>query len=323
VRPRWYASALALALGLVAFAAPRTARAAACCLSSSAFGNGRLAPWEHSAISLGISTSPVLGRWDAAGGFRSNDPDFAENEWRLQLSALIALHQRLQLSGRVPVVLTVREAQGERAAGGGLGDSQLGLRFEPIFQGEYPFLPELALNVGLTLPSGRLADGSAPASQLGTEVTGRGAWVLSAAATVELARAFWFVQASGGVTVPLPMTTAGGREQMFGVGAQAQLAGGVEPFKNFVVSLLVRFAYEGPLRVEPVDPDSGEPTGAPMVLVPGSHAYDFGLGPNLSYKLNGHWTLQGGADFNLPIGGLGANRQVRIGANLGVRFAYF
>lgn len=311
-------------LPLAVVATPAPAEAAACCLSSSAFGIGRLAPWEHSAVQLNISTSPVLGRWDGAGAWRPNAADIAENEWRLQLSALIALHQRLQLSGRVPVVLTVREAQGEKAAGGGLGDSQLALRIEPIFQGEYPFLPELAINLGLTMPSGRLADGTAPASQLGTEVTGRGAWVLSASLTVELARAIWFLQASGGVTVPLPMATSGGGLQMYGVGAQAMVAGGAEVFKNFVISALVRFAYEGPIRIQPRDPDTGEPlANAAMAEVPGSHSYDFGLGPNLSYKLNGHWTLQGGADFNLPIGGLGANRQGRIGGNLGVRFAYF
>lgn len=311
-------------LPLAVAATPRRAEAAACCLSSSAFGIGRLAPWEHTAVLLNISTSPVLGRWDGVSAWRPNAADYQENEWRLQLSALLALHQRLQLSGRVPLVLTVREAQGERAAGGGLGDSQLGLRIEPIYQGEYEFLPEMAINVGVTMPSGRLADGTALASQLGTEVTGRGAWVLSASLTVELARAKWFVQASGGVTVPLPMPTPGGGLQMYGVGGQAMVAGGAELFKDFVLSGLVRFAYEGPIRVQPRDPDTGEPiANAAMAEVPGSHAYDFGVGPNISYKVSPHWTLQGGADFNLPIGGLGANRQGRIGVNLGARFAYF
>ena len=308
---------------LVAGLAAGRAEAAACCLSSSAFGLGRLASWEHSAVLLGVSTSPVLGRWDATGAWRPNAAAFAENEWRWQLSALLALHPRLQVSGRLPMVLTVRETQGLRAAGGGLGDGQLGLRIEPIFQGEYGWVPELALNIGVTFPSGRLADGSAPPEQLGTEVTGRGAWILSASATAELARDKWFVQAGGGITAPIPMPTPGGGVQRFGLGAQATLAGGLEPVKNLTVSVLLRFAYEGNLWVEPFDQLTGLPQrGAALVEVPQSHAYDFGLGPNLAFKVSDHWTLQGGAEFFLPAGGFGANRQGRITVNLGARFAY-
>lgn len=299
------------------------ADAAACCLSSSAFGLGRLASWEHSAVLLGASTSPLVGGWDAQGVWTANRPGIVETESRLQLSALLALHPRLQLSGRVPLVLTTRDLQAQHAQGGGLGDALLAARFEPVFQGEYDFLPEIALTLGATLPSGRAADGSGLASNLGTEVTGRGAWVLTASVTVEVARATWFVQAAGGLAVPLVTTVSDGAKQQFGAGAQGTVGGGVEVLKGLVVSLVARFAYEGPLRAEPRDELTGLPTGGALVPVPESHAYDFGGGPNLSYKLSSHWTLQAGVDFSVPANGLGTNRQGRITPSLGVRFAAF
>lgn len=300
-----------------------TAQAAACCLSSTAFGIGRLSSWEHSAVLLGFSTSPVLGRWEPSGAWKANGPGVSENEWRWQASALMALHSRFQLSGRVPVVLTTRELVEQRASGGGLGDVLLGARFEPVYQGEYEFLPEIALNLGVTLPSGRVADANSMPALLGTDVTGRGAWIVSGSVVAELARKNWFLQAGGGMTIPLITTASDGGRQQFGLGAQVTLAGGLEIFKDLVLSLVTRFGYEGPLRVEPRDEASGLPTGAPLADVPGSQAYDFGGGPNVSYKISSHWTLQAGADFSIPAQGLGANRQGRITANAGVRFAYF
>ena len=309
-------------LVLVVVLSSGVASAAACCLSSSAFGIGRLASWEHTAVQFGFSGSPVLGRWDAQGAWKANDTGVGENEWRWQLSALLALHERVQLAARVPVVLTVREVPGQRGTAGGLGDSLLALRLEPVFQGEYEFLPELAVTLGATLPSGRVADANATAALLGTEATGRGAWVFSASLTAELARDKWFAQAGAGFTMPIASVVQGALQQ-FGPGAQVTLAGGYEVYKDLVTSLVAHFNYEGPLRAEPRDELTGLPTGGAMVQVADSQAYDFGVGPSVSYKLDPKWTLQGGLDFFIPAGRLGSNRQGRITANLGVRFAYF
>jgi hypothetical protein len=306
VTPRRAFLAAVVLLGLSS-AAP--AHAAACCLSSSAFGIGRLALWEDFAVILGGSVSPVIGRWDERGGFRENPARYSEVEWRAQLSALVALHPRLQVSARLPYVLTQKASDDLRETGAGIGDALAALRYEPVYQGEYSFLPEVALTGGVTVPSGRaVGDGS---RLLQSDVTGRGAWVLSAALTTELARDFWFVQLGAGVTVPLQGAAATpGHTEQFGVGLQATLAGGVEVRKGLVVSAVARFAYEGNSRYD----------GA---VVPRSEAYDFGLGPALAWQVNPHWTLQGGADFSLPVGSLGLNRQGRVTGNLGVRYAYF
>ncbi|MHB8873737.1 MAG: hypothetical protein ACYC8T_08630 [Myxococcaceae bacterium] len=290
------------------------AHAAACCLSSSAFGIGRLALWEDFAVILGASTSPVAGDWNAQGAWTPNPDGYAENEWRAQLSALANLHPRLQVSGRAPVVLTQRAYGDQREAGGGLGDAQLALRYEPVFQGEYAPFPEVALNAGVTIPLGRTTQ----ASNLGTEVTGRGSWVLTASATMEIAKAIWFVQAGGGITLPLPMAKADGLGQQFGMGYQATVAGGAEVVKKVVLSLVARYAYEGIRREQTALSMNGA-----YLDVPQSQAWDFGVGLNAAYLLNPHWTLQGGVDVGGYITGLGGNRQGRTTGSLAVRYAYF
>ena len=297
--------AAAVLLGLVA-AAP--AHAGACCLSSSAFGIGRLALWEDFAFIAGVSASPVAGRWDEHAGWLGNSPTTSENEYRAQLSALVALHPRLQASARIPYVITQKAFGSVQETGSGVGDSLVALRYEPVYQGEYSFLPEVALTGGVTIPSGRSV--VAAKSPLKSDATGRGAWVLSGSLSMELARDFWFVQLAGGVTVPLQSAADPGHTEQFGVGVQATLAGGIEVKKGLVVSLVGRFGYEGATRYDGVE-------------VPQTQAYDFGVGPALAWQVASHWTVQGGVDVGLFATGFGLNRQGRVTGNLGVRYAYF
>ncbi len=302
---RAWVLALAVVVGLWA----SSAHAAACCLSSSAFGIGRLSSWESMAFIAGGVASPVSGRWDGDRTWRPNAPGYAEAEWRAQLAALYAINSRFQISARMPYVMTTKTASDVSEAAGGLGDSDLFLRFEPVYQGEYSFLPEIALTAGLLMPLGRTA--MASQTTLGSDVTGRGAWVPSFSASVELARDVWFVQLAGGVTLPMPMPGAlPGQRQQYGPGWQATAAGGYEVRKGLVLSLVARGSYDGPLHID------GR-------VVPQSAAYDFGVGPAAAFKFQSHWTLQAGVDAGAFTSGLGSNRQGRISANLAVRYAYF
>ncbi len=301
--------ALVPVLAAVVLLAAAPAQAGACCLSSSAFGLGRLALWEKFAINLGTTVSPVTGRWDEKTGWIGNAPGYSEVEYRAQVSAIVALHRRLQASARLPWVITQKASDPLHEVGQGLGDSALGLRYEPVYQGEYEFLPEMALNFGLTVPTGRSV--GAARTVLLSDVTGRGAWVPSASLTVELARNFWFVQAAGGVTLPLPSPAADvGHTEQFGLGVQATLAGGAEVRKGLVLSAVARFGSEGATRYD------GEE-------VPRSAQFDVGAGPAVAWVINTHWTLQGGADFGFFGSGFGRNRQGRWTGNLGLRYAYF
>jgi len=258
VRP-WLAALLGFA---VVTTAPLAAHAGACCLSSSAFGIGRLSLWEEFAVIVGGSYSPVLGRWDENARWHGNPSHSSETEWRPQLSALLALHQRLQVSARVPWVMTQKTSDAQHESGSGIGDSLMAVRFEPIYQGEYSFVPEVAVTAGVVIPTGSSANNTK--ALLLTDVTGRGAWMLSAAVTVEWAREFWFVQLGGGLTLPLPAQVTPGHNERLGMGAQATLASGAEIHKGMVVSVVGRYASEGTTLFD------GK-------LVPKSQAYEFGL----------------------------------------------
>lgn len=304
-------SARAGLAGLFALAwlAATPAHAGACCLSSSAFGIGRLALWEQFAIIVGTSASPVAGRWDERRAWHDGSTDYAETEWRAQLSALVALHERVQVYGRAPFVFTQKVAGELSESGGGLGDSQVGVRLEPLAQGQVPYVPEVSISLGATLPSGRTVAGAR--TPLASDVTGRGAWVLLAALTFEVAQDDWFAQLAGGLTYPLAMAgVEPGTTQQFGTGLQASLAGGYELRKGLVASLVARVAWEDNVKVDGVS-------------LPKTAAFDFGGGPNLAWELSDHLTLQAGADFNIFRGGFGANRQGRTTVNLGCRYAYF
>jgi hypothetical protein len=284
------------------------ADAAACCLSSSAFGIGRLASWEDFAFILGTSASPVAGNWDALGTWHPNPGDYSENELRAHLSALVALHDRLQLSGRLPWVMTTKSAGPLSESGNGLGDSQLALRYEPVFQGEVAWLPEIAVTAGLTMPTGRPT--SAAQTILGSDVTGRGAWMLSASVVFELARDIWFAQVGGGLTYALPQAgVEPGTTQQLGPGVQVTVAGGIQVLKPLVVSVVGRYGWEGQVVVD----------GKPL---PQSRQYDLGIGPALAWKITQALTLQAGADFGIPASGLGENRQGRATFNLAMRWAH-
>jgi hypothetical protein len=297
-----------LALTASVLLAPKV-EAAACCLSSSAFGIGRLASWENMAFIAGGSAAPVSGRWDGTGVWRPNATDYSEAEWRANIAALVALHPRLQIAGLMPYVMTTKSSAGLSEGAGGLGDSQLSLRYEPVYQGESSFLPEIALTAGLLMPFGRTAIASQ--TVLGSDVTGRGAWVPSVAATFEWAHDFWFAQVAGGVTLPLPMAGAvAGQHQQYGPGWQATAAGGLEVKKGLVISALLRGSYDGALNID------GR-------VVPQSAAYDFGVGPNVSLKLPAHFTLQAGADVGLFASHLGSNRQGHIVGSLALRYAVY
>jgi hypothetical protein len=297
------------ALALVLAAWPTSALAAACCLSSSAFGVGRLAVWESGAVLVGFSASPSPGRWDENERWVGNTAGTSDLELRPSLAGIVALGERVQLSARVPWVVNRRTADGHLDVGQGAGDSLLSSRFELLSIGQYAELPGVAVNLGLTLPSGRPM--SATRSLLAADVTGRGAWVVLASVSLERAVQPWYVQLNLGTTVPLPMPSyAPGVTQRFGPTFEASLAGGVELREGLVLSLVARATLESNLLI------SEQP-------VANSAARDLGLGPTVSWRFHPHWTLTGGVDTGIFVRGLGDNRQGRVSLSTGLRYGFF
>jgi hypothetical protein len=288
------------------------AQGAACCLSSSAFGVGRLALWESAAVLVNVSAAPGLGQWNQRWQWVPNAPGASDLELRVSLAAIVALHERVQVSARLPWVLERRTAEGLVDVGQSVGDALLSTRVEALAIGQYAQLPGVAFTVGLVMPSGRPMSATRPVlSPLAADVTGRGAWVLLASTSLEYAVQPWYAQLNLGVSVPLPMAgPAPGVTQRFGPAFEAGLAGGWEPVEGLVLSLVARLTWESALVV------GGLPT-------PDSGALDLGLGPTLSWRFDPHWTLQAGVDTGLFTSALGQNRPGRVAGSAGIRYGFF
>lgn len=300
--------ALLSCLILALSAAPHRAAAAPCCMSATAFGIGRLLIWEDFALGLRTSLAPGLGDWDADGHWRAWS-NFTETEWRSELWAMAALDRRASIFARVPAVLLTRSTADTTDTGGGLGDLSLGLRYELLAIGELLELPAIALTVSVLAPTGRATEDSH--TPLGADVTGRGAWVLSAGLSFELTRLPWFVRLDTGVSVPLPQERADlHADQRLGVSVDLALSGGIEVASNVVVSLVPRLTWTDATRLDE------EPVARTSRL-------DIGLALAGSWRFDPHWTLQASFDAPLAIDGLGKNQTARLMTSLGIRYGSF
>lgn len=294
--------AIALAVALV----PAAAEAAACCLSTSAFGAGRLAVWEQAAVGLNLSASTASGHFDGAGAYHSHD-GYAEREGRATLFALLRLSDSLEASARLPWVVGAREAGALSETGHGVGDLALSLRWELLALGRYAELPGVALTFGATLPTGRATDQSERV--LAADVTGFGYSVLSAGISLERARDPVFVRLDLAGLLPLPHEV-GGRSYRTGPGLELQLGGGVDVGGGVVLALAPRLRWMS----------DGIRDG---VTLEDSSTLELAVGPSLSWALHQRWTLQASFETGLPIDGLGSNRPLFTSAMLGVRHAIF
>jgi hypothetical protein len=303
-------AAAGIALAALVGLAPLTADGAACCVSSTSGGVGRLRIWEDFAIGVSSAVSVGVGHWSADSEWKPYGDTYSELEWRSSLWSLVRLWERGEVQLLVPAVLNHRTATGTEATGGMVGDILVGLRYEPVAIGEYHRAPGVALVATLLAPTGRSADRSS--EPLAVDVTGRGAAVLGLAATLEWTRLPWFVQFTVGATLPLPFERADtGLWQWFGPGVQLTAVTGVEVVpSDLVLDVTARFGWESPLRID------GD-------VVDGSERTDLALGIGLSWLVNPHWTLTASAETGIFASDFGDNSRGLVTTSLGVRYGYF
>lgn len=185
---------------------PSGARAAACCMSATSFGVGRLLVWEDFAVGVQLGHSRIVGQYDPQRAYRATGTAFQDGITRLEPWAIVRLGERVQVQARVPVLVNDREAGTTSQVVGGLGDVGAGVRLEAISLGEFERLPSLGFTLGVLAPTGRRAEqGFAP---LGAGATGRGAWGASLALESEYTWLPWYVRVDAGVSVFAPFVRA-------------------------------------------------------------------------------------------------------------------
>ena len=307
---RWgAASAILLVIATLTLAAPRQGQAAACCMSATANGMGRLLIWERFALGLRSSVTSAVGYWDEKAGWRGYDDNYRDIEWRSSFWAMAGLGRRWSVYGQLPWVLSFRRVGnlGE-SNGGGLADIQLGARYELLSIGELLYWPAVAFTASVSLPTGRSVE-SADAG--GSGVTSRGAWAFSLGVVLEKTHMPFFARLSLGVTVPLPKHRDDiDKDQRYGPSVQGTLSGGMELVTNIVLSGILRALWEDKITLDGRRLDD-------------SSRVDMGLGLALSWRFDPHWTLQLAGDTGIFASGLGDNTPGRVTGTIGVRYGYF
>ena len=297
---------------VLAVALPRTAQAAACCLSASVFGVGRLVVWEDAAVGISTTYDRGTGRWDSDGRWHARLLDSREDELRVEGWGLLRLAEEWQVFARAPWVVGLRAApDGTVSTGQGPGDAQAGVRWELLSVGEYVELPGVALIASVVGPTGRRPEEAT--DSLGASATGRGAWVLGLAASVERTSLPWFVRLDVGATLPLAFTRADTHvRQRYGPGLQVAGAAGREVVADtLVIALQGALEVEGALRV------GGQ-------RIPGTQVVGLSAVASASWKLSPHWTLSANVGTDaLGRLGLARNKPERFSGGLGVRHGFF
>lgn len=151
-----------------------TARAQACCTSTSTIFPARLQDSENALLGFRAGASFVYGSFDDQRVLHGQPAGASEVDFgQALLVTARAGNEPVQFSVSVPFAETLRSAGGVDDAGGGLGDLQLSARWDVTRAGKDPIMPGIAPLVSITAPSGTAAD--AAKNALGADATGLGA----------------------------------------------------------------------------------------------------------------------------------------------------
>lgn len=295
---------------VMALAAVR-AEGAACCMSATSFGVGRLLVWEDAAVGVQLGHTRIVGQYDPTRALRLFQPgEFSDGLTRLEPWAIVRLAERVQVQARVPVLLNDRAVGDTSQVAGGLGDLGAAVRLEAISLGEYERLPSLGFTLGVLAPTGRRPEQAfAP---LGAGATGRGAWAGSLALESEYSWLPWYLRLDAGVTVAAPFRRADtGATEWYGPLVQAALSGGRELVPDkLVLALSAQVEWEAPLTLD-------------QEVIVGTSAFVPSLVTSLSWRPHPHWTLVTSVAASVWPSGLALNRDARLGLVVGGRYGVF
>lgn len=301
---------MALALTIALAATPRPATAAACCISATSFGVGRLLIWEDFAAGMLLGHSWSLGQWDQNGVINPNPAGFNDGVTIFQPWAIARISERVQVQAWVPFLFNDRIVGDQSQFAGGIGDMGIAARYEVLAIGEYEGLPSFGVTVGGLAPSGTRVEQTLPPLLAGT--TGRGSWAVSLALEAEYAWLPWFLRGEVAGTYYFPFHRKdNGLTQQWGPLIQAGVSSGMEVVADkLVVALGLLGEWETAYEIE-------------GVTIPSSTAFSISAALSSSWRVSPHWTLNGVLTNSLWPDGLGSNRDARIGFSLGVRYGYF
>jgi hypothetical protein len=291
---------LAAAAALVLAVTPHLAHAQACCAGSSAVTPARLALHEDALVGTTLHVAGVIGSYGVDGTYSPQSPGSSEVDVEEDLLLAIRLTKRAQLAALVPLVETFRSGLGQSAHGGGVGDINIGGRYDFVLTRESRFVPGIALLLGATFPTGRPPEeAQAP---LAVDATGIGAFQGNVGLALEQTWGSWLVNASGILAQRATRNVLGVDEtlgtQLTGIGAVAYT------FRNeAAVGVVGSYAAEGNATINGSTDQ-------------GSHKRGLTLSGVMLYPLTDSVRVQGSLFVMPPVSSVGANEPATLGATL-------
>lgn len=174
-------------------------RAQACCAAASPIAPGRLALHERALVGAQLLLGGGLGSFDGQGQYHGNPSGYYQIDTQFTAFGTARIVPRLQVSASIPLLVSFRGSQsGDHESGGGIGDLGTNLRYDVVRNREFRFLPGIGLIAGFTAPTGRAPESSQ--NDLGSDITGLGAWQLSAGIWLERSFEGWLVTGAGWVS---------------------------------------------------------------------------------------------------------------------------
>jgi hypothetical protein len=288
------------AIGLALAGIPALASAAACCISATSFGVGRLLIWEDFATGVLMGHSWSLGQWDQNGNFRPNPPGFNDGVTLVQPWAIVRVSERVQIQAWAPFLFNDRSTYEASQFAGGLGDIGAAVRYEFLAIGEFEGLPSFAVTAGGLAPSGTTVE--------------QGSWAASLAVEAEYAWLPWFLRGEFAATYYFPYQrrdTDPRVSQQWGPLLQAGASSGMEVVPDKLVlalGLLAEWQFPYVLGGQSVSE---------------SRAFSISAALSSSWRVSPHWTLNGILTSSMWPDGMGSNRDGRLGFSIGVRYGHY
>jgi hypothetical protein len=277
--------------------APGRAFAQPCCAGASALSPGRLAQHEDALAGFGIRSTFGLGSFDGERRFSGNPGGSAEIGLEQDFFWTVRALRHAQVSLLVPFVETFRRTPSQSDMGGGLGDAQLGLRYDFSDPGASRVVPGIAAVASLTFPTGRAPE--AAASPLATDATGTGVYQGSFGVALEQTFGHAFANVVGSVTLH-SARSVGPLETHRGPALFASAAGGYSFDNTLVLALGLSYTAELAGTID----GAGVPNGG--------HAFTR-VSVSSGFSFTNELRIQGNVFTDLPIDGLGWNQPASMG----------
>ena len=299
-----------LTFALAVLLAAAHARAQACCAGSSAVTPARLGLHEDWLVGTTLHVGGVIGNYALDGTYSALPAHSSEVDLEQDLLGAVRVTKRGQLALLVPFVETYRAEPLAcvltKEFGGGVGDINVGARYDFVLAGESRYVPGIALLAGLTLPTGRPVE--AAHQPLATDATGIGAFQGNVGVALEQTWGAWLINVSGLLAQRAARKTNGVDEtlatQLTALGAVAYTLQS-EAAVGFVAS----YAAEGNATINgSTDPDS--------------HKRVLTLSAVGLYPFTDALRLQGSLFLTPPVSALGANEPTTYGLTLTVLLGF-